>query len=129
LVAFDNDWETLTVDAANRALTRTILNTWCDRFPSGWIGRRLVPLFLDTGLEDVETHPKTLVSRDLSVADRVFSFVATAEGLVNAGTISRDDAVRWMGELRSADANDRFFTSYTGFLVSGTRPGGATRPA
>ena len=53
LVAFDNDWETLTVDSADRALTRTILNTWCDRFPSGWIGRRLVPLFLDAGLEDV----------------------------------------------------------------------------
>jgi ubiquinone/menaquinone biosynthesis C-methylase UbiE len=129
LVAFDNDWETLTVDSANRVLTRTILNTWCDRFPSGWIGRRLVPLFLDARLEDVETHPKTLVSRDLSVADRVFSFFATAEGLVNAGTISRDDADRWIRELRSAEANGRFFTSYTGFLVSGTRPGGPTRPA
>ncbi len=104
LVAFDNDWETLTIDSPNRALTRSILNTWCDRFPSGWIGRRLVALFLDAGLEDVETHPKTLVSSDLSVADRIFSFFATAEGLVTAGTISRDDADRWMRELRTADA-------------------------
>jgi hypothetical protein len=36
LVAYDNDWETLTVDSADRALTRTVLNAWCDRFPSGW---------------------------------------------------------------------------------------------
>jgi ubiquinone/menaquinone biosynthesis C-methylase UbiE len=76
LVAFDNDWETMT----------------------------------------------TLVSSDLGVADRVFSFFATAEGLVHAGTISRADADRWMGELRAADTDGRFFTSYTGFLVAGNRP-------
>ena len=129
LVAFDNDWETLTVDSVDRALTRMILNTWCDRFPSGWIGRKLVPLFLGAGLEDIVTHPKTLVSSDLDVADRVFSFFATAEGLVKAGTISRDDADRWIHELRTADQDGRFFTSYTGFLVSGTRPGRPNRPA
>jgi SAM-dependent methyltransferase len=122
LVAFDNDWETLTIDSTDRSLTRTVLNTWCDRFPSGWIGRRLVPLFLDAGLDEVATHPKTLVSSDLGVADRVFSFFATAEGLVTKGTISRADADRWIGELRAADDDGRFFTSYTGFLVSGTRP-------
>jgi ubiquinone/menaquinone biosynthesis C-methylase UbiE len=60
LVAYDNDWETLTVGAADRVLTRTVLNAWCDRFPSGWIGRRLVPLFLQAGLDDLVTFPKTL---------------------------------------------------------------------
>src|SRR5262249_18321771 len=74
LVAYDNDWEALTVDFADRELTRTVLNAWCDRFPSGWIGRRLVPLFLQAGLGDVVTYPKTLVLRELGVADRVFSF-------------------------------------------------------
>ena len=58
LVAFDNDWETLTVDSADRALTRSVLNAWCDRFPSGWIGRRLVPLFLQSGLGDVVIVPE-----------------------------------------------------------------------
>lgn len=121
LVAYDNDWETLTVDAADRETTRTVLNAWCDRFPSGWIGRRLVPLFLDAGLDDVNAYPKTLVLRELEVADKLYSFFSTVEGLVKAGTISRDVADRWTGELRAADAAGRFFTSYTGFLVSGTR--------
>lgn len=121
VVAFDNDWETLTVDSADRALTRTILNAWCDRFPSGWIGRQLVPLFLQAGLHDVVTYPKTLVLRELDVADRIYSFISTAEGLVATRTIGRDDADRWSGGLRTADAEGRFFTSYTGFLVSGTR--------
>src|SRR5262245_41119218 len=39
LVAFDNDWETLTVDSADTALTRAVMKDFCDRFPSGWIGR------------------------------------------------------------------------------------------
>jgi SAM-dependent methyltransferase len=121
VVAFDNDWETLTVDSADRALTRTILNAWCDRFPSGWIGRRLVPLFLQAGLRDIVTYPKTLVLRELDVADRIYRFFSTAEGLVASRTIGRDDADRWSDGLRTADAEGRFFTSYTGFLVSGTQ--------
>ncbi|RDH79635.1 methyltransferase domain-containing protein [Mycolicibacterium moriokaense] len=122
LVAFDNDWETLTVDSADRGLTRMILNAWCDRFPSGWIGRSMARLFLDAGLTDVEIHPKTLVLDDLDIADGVFSFSATANGLVDAGVVGRDHADHWMNALRAANAAGRFFTSYTGFLVAGTRP-------
>jgi ubiquinone/menaquinone biosynthesis C-methylase UbiE len=125
LVAYDNDWETLTVDFADRKLTRAVLNAWCDRFPSGWIGRRLVPLFLQAGLRDVVTYPKTLVLRELGVAERLYSFFSTAKRLAEARVISRSDADRWSDALRTADAEGRFFTSYTGFLVSGIRPGDA----
>jgi SAM-dependent methyltransferase len=123
LVAYDNDWETLTVDSADRVLTRTVLNAWCDRFPSGWIGRRLFPLFVQAGLRDVVASPKTLVLRELDVADRIYCFMATVERLAEAGIVGRDAAARWSQELRAADAAGRFFTSYTGFLVCGTRPG------
>ena len=122
VVAYDNDWETLTVDSTDRAITRIVLNAWCDRFPSGWIGRQLVPLFLEAGLGEVVPDPKTLVLRELDVADRLYSFFATAEGLVASGAVSRDDADRWSQGLRTADAQGRFFSSYTGFLVAGTRP-------
>jgi ubiquinone/menaquinone biosynthesis C-methylase UbiE len=121
LVAYDNDWETLTVDGVDRGLTRTVLNAWCDRFPSGWIGRALVPLFLQAGLRDVVSYPKTLVLRELKVADRIYSLFATAERLAEAQVIGRSDSDRWSDALRSADAEGRFFSSYTGFLVSGTR--------
>ena len=59
--------------------------------------------------------------RELGVADRIFSFLSTAERLVEARMISRSDANRWSDALRTADAEGRFFTSYTGFLVSGIR--------
>ena len=51
------------------------------------------------------------------VADRKFRAVRFD---VEAG-----DADRWSDALRTADAEGRFFTSYTGFLVSGIRPGDA----
>jgi ubiquinone/menaquinone biosynthesis C-methylase UbiE len=121
LVAFDNDWETLAVDSADRVLTRTVLNSWCDRFPSGWIGRRLVRLFQQAGFRDIVAFPKTLVLRELEVADRLYCFIATVERLADAGIVSRDDARRWSAELRAADDEGRFFSSYTGFLVRGTR--------
>jgi ubiquinone/menaquinone biosynthesis C-methylase UbiE len=124
LVAYDNDWETLTVDSTDRVMTRSVVNAFCDRFPAGWIGRRLVPLFLQAGLGDLVIYPKTLVLRELDVADRIYSFLSTADQLAENGVISRNDAKRWSDELRTADAEGRFFTSYTGFLVSGTRPEG-----
>jgi ubiquinone/menaquinone biosynthesis C-methylase UbiE len=124
LVAYDNDWETLTVDSDDRKTTRTVLNAWCDRFPSGWIGRRMVPLFLQAGLRDVVATPKTLVLRELDVADRLYLFFATAGRLAEAGAIGRDEAARWADGLRAAEAEGRFFSSYTGFLVRGTLPRG-----
>jgi ubiquinone/menaquinone biosynthesis C-methylase UbiE len=122
LVAYDNDWETLTVDSGDRALTRAVLNAWCDRFPSGWIGRQLLPLFLQAGLGDVVASPKTLVLRELDVADRIYCFMATVARLADTGAVGRDDARRWSDGLRAADVDGRFFCSYTGFLVRGTRP-------
>jgi ubiquinone/menaquinone biosynthesis C-methylase UbiE len=121
LVAYDNDWETLTVASAERALTRTVLNAWCDRFPSGWIGRRLVPLLVESGLRDVEVYPKTLVLRDLAVADRLYQFFATVDRLVADSRVRPEDARRWSDELRELDRTGRFFCSYTGFLVRATR--------
>ena len=121
LVAFDNDWETLTIDATDRALTRAILNTWCDRFPSGWIGRRLVRCSSTPG-SAASSRIRRLSSPATWASPTVSSVSSQLSGLVDAEIISADDADRWIGELRAADAAGRFFMSYTGFLVSGNRP-------
>jgi ubiquinone/menaquinone biosynthesis C-methylase UbiE len=121
LVAYDNDWETLTVDSADRALTRLVLNAWCDRFPSGWIGRQLVRLFEEAGLRDVRVFPKTLVIRDLAIADRLYCFFSTVQRLEDESMLTPEDARRWSDELRERDRAGRFFCSYTGFLVRATK--------
>jgi ubiquinone/menaquinone biosynthesis C-methylase UbiE len=121
LVAYDNDWETLTVSSSERALTRTVLNAWCDRFPSGWIGRSLVPLLVESGLRNVEVTPRTLVLREFALADRLYCLVTTARRLAEEAVLGQDDAHRWLDELRELDRAGRFFCSYTGFLVRGMK--------
>jgi ubiquinone/menaquinone biosynthesis C-methylase UbiE len=117
LVAFDNDWETLTVDSDDRKVTRIVLNAWCDRFPSGWIGRKIARLLEDAGLRDVRVFPKTLVIRDLAIADRLYCFFSTVKRLEDEAVLTSEEAQRWSDELRERDRAGRFFCSYTGFLV------------
>jgi ubiquinone/menaquinone biosynthesis C-methylase UbiE len=123
LVAYDNDWETLTIDPGERATTRAVLNAWCDRFPSGWVGRRLARLFSEAGLGEVEVMPRTLVVRELGLAERLYALSATASGLVETGALDSGAAGRWMEGLRIADGAGLFRSSLTGFLVRGRRGG------
>jgi hypothetical protein len=62
------------------------------------------------------------------VADRLYCFFASVERLAEAGIVGREDAARWSEGLRAADGAGRFFSSYTGFLVRGTRPAGLIDP-
>ena len=121
LVIYDNDWETLTVPSGDRKRTRVVLNAWCDRFPSGWIGRQLVPLLLEAGLRDIQVFPKTLVLRDLATAERLYCFASTANRLVEERLLGPEEAREWLDELQGLDRAGRFFCSYTGFLVCATR--------
>ena len=126
LVAYDNDWETLTVDCVDRELTRTVLNAVVRPLPFG-LDRSPARPAVPAGRSPWCRHlpENAWCCANWVVADRIFSFLATAERLAEAGLISRSDANRWSDALRAADAQGRFFTSYTGFLVSGIRPDGA----
>lgn len=76
-------------------------------------------LFLQAGLRDVVAFPKTLVLRELDVADRIYCFIATVERLADAGVVGLDAAGRWSQELRAADVEGRFFTSYPASSCAG----------
>ncbi len=56
---------------------------------------------------------------------REMARVLRPEGVLvaDAGVVGRDEARRWSDGcgLRAADVDGRFFNSYTGFLVRGTR--------
>ncbi len=123
LVAFDSDWETLTIDSPDRAFTRAVLNAWCDRFPSGWIGRRMRALFLDAGLSGCRNASED--TRLQRPRDRRSGFQLLRNSRwtrQRQAPSARMTPTAGNGRLRDSDAAGRFFTSYTGFLVSGTRP-------
>lgn len=122
VVAMEPDWETFTVDAADRLLTRRLLNFWCDSFPSGWIGRQLEGCFAQAGLVDIEAQPETMVIREFDLADRILDLERTARTAVEAGKADPATTESWLRDQYQRDRAGRFFCSFTAFIVSGTKP-------
>ena len=122
IVAMEPDWETLTVDGDDRLLTRKLLNFWCDSFPSGWIGRQLRGFFKASGLADIQVYPVTLAIDRFDLADQILDLVQTARSAGEAGIVGDKEVQGWVEEMRERDESGRFFSSFTAFIVSGTKP-------
>ena len=122
VVLAEPDWETYIVDAPDRSLTRRILNARCDRFPEGWIGRRLPRLLRAAGLEVVTVQPLTAVHTRLAEADAVGILRASAVQATKDGVVSAAEAQDWIGALERADHEGNFFASGTLFIAAARRP-------
>jgi ubiquinone/menaquinone biosynthesis C-methylase UbiE len=83
VVVLDRDIETRTIDVPDRALTRRILNFWCDSFLGGWIGRQLPRLFREAGLSDVTVEPVTVIDRDFAAFDAQYNPARIVERVVS----------------------------------------------
>ena len=92
-------------------------------FPCGLIGRRLPGLFREEGLEEIRIEGRTFFTEDLNTAIQVFDLVNNAHRAERMGFVSGSQADGWLEGLMNADKQGRFFCSYTGFLVSGQKPG------
>jgi len=121
IAAAEPDWQTLVVDASDRALVRRILDARTDRVRNGWMGRQLAALFRDAQLADVGISSETMIVTDLALADALFELRGAAREAAAAGVVSADEAKRFVGELESAAAAGRFFAAATGFVAVGTR--------
>ncbi|MBV9387737.1 MAG: class I SAM-dependent methyltransferase [Chroococcidiopsidaceae cyanobacterium CP_BM_ER_R8_30] len=121
VVAMEPDWETFTVDSENHPLTRQLLNFWCDSFPTGWVGRDLLKLFHRIGLTDIQVIPETLVVTQFELANQVFDLVQTTYRACEAGIVSRVEVEAWLHELQQMDQSQEFFSSFTGFIISGKK--------
>jgi ubiquinone/menaquinone biosynthesis C-methylase UbiE len=117
IVVSDADYETLVVDAPDRALTRRILNAFCDGLPDGWLGRQLPALLEDAGLLDVEVFPYTAIVRHYD--EELLRLREKAEGARKAGVVSAAESVRWIASLEEADHVGRFLCALTVLTVRG----------
>jgi SAM-dependent methyltransferase len=122
VVAFEPDFETAVVDGADRALTRRLLNCFCDGFRQGWMGRRVPPLFRAAGLRDIAVEPVTVLLTDYAQSNTILALEGTVGRAVAEGVVGPEEAECWLAELRTASAAGRFFGAITCFLVSGQTP-------
>ena len=121
IVVLDRDIETRTIDAADRALTRRIVNFWCDSFLGGWIGRSLPRLFREAGLDEISVEPFTVVDLDYDAFNAQYDLPRIAARAEAAGVIQADEAEQWIAGLRERERAGSFFSSMTSFVVAGRK--------
>jgi ubiquinone/menaquinone biosynthesis C-methylase UbiE len=122
VVVADPDWETLAIDASDAAVTRRVVEGVCSDTRNARMGRQLPRLLRRVGLVEVGVIPVTPILADYAMANQTFGL---EEGMVRArssGTVSADEADRWMRGLQEADRAGEFFCTITGFIVAGRKP-------
>jgi ubiquinone/menaquinone biosynthesis C-methylase UbiE len=118
----DPDFETAIVDAPDRALTRRLLNFYCDGYRDGWMGRRLPGLFRAAGLTEIIVEPVPVLLTDLAQANVVLALEDTVRRAAAAGVVSTDEGAAWLDGLRTASEHGHFFAAITAFMVMGCKP-------
>lgn len=121
VAVWEPDWETLVVDAADRAVTRRIANFFCDSIPHGWIGRTLSRLFGDVGLTDVQVQPETLVLPGPVFLDGAHGFGRMPEFAERAGAISAVEREVWQADVERRSRQGGLFVAFTAFRAVGRR--------
>ncbi len=120
VLVYEVDFETLTLDHPQRERTRRIVNTWCDGFRNGWLGRHVPALFREAGLEEVRITPATLWLR-YPVAMQMVG-PATVERACAAGLLTTVEGEDWLKQLQERYETGLLFCTLTGFLVVGRKP-------
>ena len=116
VVMHEPDLEMILIGPGDRTVTRRLMNYFCDRHPSGWVGRQLYALARQAGLTAITIEPDLWIWTDHEEATRLLWLERTAAEAVAAGVISEDEAGGWVADLRQAGAADRFFAA-AGFLI------------
>jgi ubiquinone/menaquinone biosynthesis C-methylase UbiE len=120
VLVYEVDFEMVVIDAPDKPLCRKVVNTWCDGFRDGWLGRRIPAWFPEAGLEEVEVVPATL-----RLTPSLTTYVAGPDVVARgaaAGTLTEAEARAWLSWLEQAVASQRLFATLTGFLVVGRKP-------
>ena len=102
-------------------LARKIMNTGADGFRNGWLGRHIPALFQEAGLLDVRVQPETLRLTYPLICQ--VAGQATVERARAAQVISAAEGETWLRFLDLANETGRLFSTITGFLVVGRKPG------
>jgi len=121
VVAFEPDWETLTIWPGDRQTCRSVLNFWCDNLPSGHVGRSLYAAFSDAGLKNIEAQPMTLTITDLALVKQMYDLEITFSLAKKQGIVSPVEIQNWENQLSDADKIGQIFSSLTFFLVRGEK--------
>lgn len=121
LTLLEPDWGTLVVEGADPRITEVVVGNHVKRHAQPHMGSKLRGLMTAEGLIVEEVGGRAVFYADLPSAIRAFGLGQAAPMAIASGSITQDEADRWVQELWQADREDRFFASVTGFRVFGRK--------
>ena len=121
------DWDTQTLDGADKALIRRIVQAFSDwqqawmAASDGWMGRRLWPTFQGSGLFAGRIETYTLTNTVYAPNWVGYEQVQAFGGLARRGLISPDDYARFRDDIAAQAARGEYFYSITLYVYVGQR--------
>jgi SAM-dependent methyltransferase len=122
LVAFDNDWDTLSISLDDPAIAARIARFWRDSFASGRIGHDLPRLFEEAGFARIHAEPRKLVLTDRTVTEQIFDIPDLLTRMKKNGALTAAEAATVHTEIDHRAGSGSFSSEYTYFLVRGQKP-------
>lgn len=119
VLVYEVDFETVTIDAPDRALARRVVNAWCDGFRDGWLGRRMPRLLADAGLAGLVVEPMTLILTENLTHQMIGE--QTVARAKKTGAINEAEGHTWLQFLADVARAGRLFCTLEGFLVCGKK--------
>lgn len=111
------DFETVTINLADRNVVRKVLHFDCDHHTkNGWIGRELPRLFKSCGLIDVEVEAVVVVFEPVSFSSY---FVEIGRAAARNQVITAQELKEWEDEIRRLLAVNELFCTISYFMAVG----------
>ena len=117
----DADFDTLSIDASDREITREVVRLRAEAPPHGWIARQLPRLFREAGLELLTIEGITFAFTDHELAFEIYELDAITEQIVERGEFDRHRVDSWRAELELRGEQGGFFLASTGFMAVGRK--------
>ena len=121
------DWDTQTVDGADKALVRRIVQAFSDwqqgwmAASDGWMGRRLWPTFQQSGLFAGHMETYTLTNTVYAPGWAGYEQVQAFGALARRGLIPPDDYARFRDDIAAQAARGEYFYSLTLYVYVGQK--------
>jgi SAM-dependent methyltransferase len=118
IVLVGPEWDAVTVDADDLALTRRIVHGRADQFPDLRFTRRARRHLREAEFEDVAVEARTTVLTDATALPvlETFAHIASVHEAV-----SQEEADRWLAEQRQRAADDRLLVGFPIWFATGRR--------
>lgn len=122
IVIADTDWATLSIDAEDATVERTLVRFVGDTLRNGFAGRQLRRLMKDEGITDVEVEMWPIVWTDYQLfRSTSLSLIQMDRRAIGAGALSADDVARLDEALIDADRRGVFFASAAVIVARGRK--------